>query len=99
MQSAPVAVECRVHLWWWSAECTCGGGVQSAPVHLQVVEQENLKCQSCNRHGQHSCLRCKVGLAGWWYPWPLSTICHQICFCDDHVRRKGVKYEKNQVIK
>lgn len=29
---------------------------------------------SCNRHGQHSCLRCKI------------------CFCDDHVRRKGVKY-------
>ena len=28
----------------------------------QVVEQENLKCQSCNRHGQHSCLRCKVRL-------------------------------------
>ena len=26
----------------------------------QVVEQENLKCQSCNRHGQYSCLRCKV---------------------------------------
>ena len=20
----------------------------------------NLKCQSCNRHGQYSCLRCKV---------------------------------------
>ena len=44
----------------------------------QVVEAENLKCQSCNRHGQYTCLRCKV------------------CFCDDHVRRKGVKYEKNQ---
>ena len=29
---------------------------------------------SCNRLGQHSCLRCKI------------------CFCDDHVRRKGVKY-------
>jgi len=46
----------------------------------QVVESENLKCQSCNRHGQYSCLRCKV------------------CFCEDHVRRKGVKYEKNQVL-
>ena len=33
--------------------------------------------QSCNKLGQHSCLRCKI------------------CFCDDHVRRKGVKYEKN----
>ncbi|XP_023333485.1 zinc finger protein 330 homolog [Eurytemora carolleeae] len=46
----------------------------------QVVEAENLKCQSCNRHGQYSCLRCKV------------------CFCEDHVRRKGVKYEKNQIL-
>jgi len=46
----------------------------------QVVEAENLKCQSCNRHGQYSCLRCKI------------------CFCEDHVRRKGVKYEKNQVL-
>jgi len=46
----------------------------------QVVESENLKCQSCNRHGQYSCLRCKV------------------CFCEEHVRRKGVKYEKNQVL-
>ena len=43
----------------------------------QVVEAENLKCQSCNRHGQYTCLRCKI------------------CFCEDHVRRKGVKYEKN----
>ena len=41
---------------------------------------QNLKCQSCNRHGQYTCLRCKV------------------CFCEDHVRRKGVKYEKNQPI-
>ena len=44
----------------------------------QVVEQENLKCLSCNRHGLYSCLRCKI------------------CFCEDHVRRKGVKYVKNQ---
>ena len=39
----------------------------------QVIEAETLKCQSCNKHGQYSCLKCKV------------------CFCDDHVRRKGVK--------
>ena len=39
----------------------------------QIIEAENLKCQSCNRQGQYSCLRCKV------------------CYCDDHVRRKGVK--------
>merc|ERR1712004_236254 len=44
----------------------------------QKVESENLKCMSCNKLGQHSCLRCKI------------------CFCDEHVRRKGVKYEKNQ---
>jgi len=46
----------------------------------QIIEAESLKCQSCNKHGQLSCLRCKI------------------CFCDDHVRRKGVKYEKNQPI-
>ena len=46
----------------------------------QIIESESLKCQSCNKHGQFSCLRCKI------------------CFCDDHVRRKGVKYEKNQPI-
>lgn len=43
----------------------------------QILESESYKCQSCNKLGQHSCLRCKI------------------CFCDDHVRRKGVKYEKN----
>lgn len=36
--------------------------------------------QSCNRHGQYSCLRCKT------------------CYCEDHVRRKGFKYEKGQPI-
>lgn len=41
--------------------------------YFQVIESENLKCQSCNKHGQFSCLRCKA------------------CYCDDHVRRKGVK--------
>ena len=40
---------------------------------IQVVDSESLKCLSCNRHGQFTCLKCKV------------------CFCDDHVRRKGVK--------
>jgi len=46
----------------------------------QVLESENYKCQSCNRIGQYSCLRCKV------------------CYCDDHVKRKGFKYEKNAPI-
>eukprot|EP00095_Tigriopus_kingsejongensis_P001286 maker-scaffold359_size197282-snap-gene-0.32 protein:Tk01286 transcript:maker-scaffold359_size197282-snap-gene-0.32-mRNA-1 annotation:"zinc finger protein 330 homolog" len=39
----------------------------------QVIEAETLKCLSCNKLGQFSCLRCKT------------------CYCDDHVRRKGVK--------
>lgn len=46
----------------------------------QVLESENYKCQSCNRLGQYSCLRCKT------------------CYCEDHVRRKGFKYEKNKAI-
>ncbi|GFQ68595.1 zinc finger protein 330 homolog [Trichonephila clavata] len=46
----------------------------------QFLESENMKCQSCNRHGQYSCLRCKV------------------CFCEDHVKRKGFKYDRNQPI-
>ncbi|XP_065900024.1 zinc finger protein 330-like [Dysidea avara] len=46
----------------------------------QKIESETLKCASCNRLGQYSCLRCKV------------------CFCDEHVRRKGVKYPRGQAI-
>lgn len=46
----------------------------------QVLESENYKCQSCNRLGQYSCLRCKT------------------CYCEDHVKRKGFKYEKNKGI-
>jgi len=46
----------------------------------QVLETDSYKCQSCNKLGQYSCLRCKV------------------CFCDDHVRRKGFKYDKNKGI-
>jgi len=46
----------------------------------QVLEAESYKCQSCNRLGQYSCLRCKV------------------CYCEDHVRRKGFKYDKNKPI-
>lgn len=45
----------------------------------QVIESETLKCASCNKNGQYSCLRCKV------------------CFCDDHVRRKGHKYARGQI--
>lgn len=46
----------------------------------QILESETYKCQSCNKLGQYSCLRCKT------------------CYCDDHVRRKGFKYEKNKEI-
>lgn len=46
----------------------------------QVLESENYKCQSCNKLGQYSCLRCKT------------------CYCEDHVKRKGFKYEKNKPI-
>jgi len=45
----------------------------------QVLEAETLKCGSCNKLGQHSCLRCKI------------------CFCDDHVWRKGVKKTRGQI--
>jgi len=45
----------------------------------QVLEAETLKCGSCNKLGQHSCLRCKV------------------CFCDDHVWRKGHKRVRGQI--
>ncbi|XP_022086224.1 zinc finger protein 330 homolog [Acanthaster planci] len=46
----------------------------------QQVEAESLKCASCNKLGQYSCLRCKV------------------CFCEDHVRRKGFKYNRGEPI-
>lgn len=46
----------------------------------QILESETLKCQSCNKLGQYSCLRCKT------------------CYCDDHVRRKGMKYDRKQQI-
>jgi len=55
----------------------------------QQLESETYKCSpsvtltvrtgvSCNKLGQHSCMRCKA------------------CFCDDHVRRKGQKLDKNE---
>lgn len=44
----------------------------------QVLETDNYKCLSCNKLGQHSCLRCKT------------------CYCDDHIRRKWFKYDKDK---
>lgn len=82
-------IECERGVWDHGGRCftcsfcfkfLCEDDQFEHQASCQVVEAENLKCQSCNRHGQHSCLRCKV------------------CFCDDHVRRKGVKYEKNQAM-
>nr|XP_002128235.1 zinc finger protein 330 [Ciona intestinalis] len=46
----------------------------------QVLESDSYKCASCNRHGQYSCMQCKI------------------CFCEDHVRRKGFTYKKNEPI-
>ncbi|CAF3640098.1 unnamed protein product [Rotaria sp. Silwood1] len=44
----------------------------------QVLESENYKCASCSKHGQWSCLRCKV------------------CYCDEHIRRRGFKYTQGE---
>lgn len=80
-------IECERGVWEHGGRCftcsfcykpLCEDDQFEHQATCQIVEQENLKCQSCNRHGQYSCLRCKV------------------CFCDDHVKRKGVKYERNQ---
>ena len=59
-------------------KCTPDTPFSTLPVHYTPPPSPSTLPSSaglsCNRHGQHSCLRCKV------------------CFCDDHVRRKGVKY-------
>jgi len=82
-------IECERGVWDHGGRCftccfcskpLCEDDQFEHQASCQVVEQENLKCQSCNRLGQYSCLRCKI------------------CFCEEHVRRKGVKYEKNQVL-
>jgi len=44
----------------------------------QVLESENNKCASCNRHGQYSCMQCKIS------------------FCEEHVKRKGFIYKRNE---
>ncbi|VDP23907.1 unnamed protein product [Heligmosomoides polygyrus] len=46
----------------------------------QQVYSENYKCQSCNRLGAYTCMRCKI------------------CFCEEHVRRKGVVVAKSKEI-
>jgi len=82
-------IECERGVWDHGGRCftcsfcfkfLCEDDQFEHQASCQVVEAENLKCLSCNRHGQYSCLRCKI------------------CFCEDHVRRKGIKYEKNQAM-
>ncbi|XP_003737078.1 zinc finger protein 330 homolog [Galendromus occidentalis] len=84
-----VCVECDRGVWdhggriFRCSFCTnflCEDDQFEHQASCQVLESETTKCQSCNRHGDLSCLRCKV------------------CFCDEHVKRKGFKYERNQAI-
>merc|ERR1712059_67421 len=62
-------IECERGVWDHGGRCftcsfcfkfLCEDDQFEHQASCQVVEAENLKCQSCNRHGQHSCLRCKV---------------------------------------
>ncbi|KAE8751763.1 hypothetical protein FOCC_FOCC001612 [Frankliniella occidentalis] len=84
-----VCIECERGVWdhggrmFQCSFCTnflCEDDQFEHQASCQVIESENLKCQSCNKLGQYSCLRCKV------------------CYCEDHVRRKGFKYEKGKAI-
>lgn len=84
-----VCIECERHVWdhggriFRCSFCTsflCEDDQFEHQASCQVLESENFKCQSCNKLGQYSCLRCKT------------------CYCEDHVRRKGFKYEKNKAI-
>ena len=55
----------------------------------QVLDSENYKCGSCNKLGQWSCLKVsnsKNSLKS-------TFVQCKLCFCDDHVKRKGVKYD------
>jgi len=81
-----VCIECERGVWdhggrifscSFCANFLCEDDQFEHQASCQIIESESLKCLSCNKHGQYSCLRCKI------------------CFCDDHVRRKGVKYDKN----
>jgi len=84
-----VCIECEREVWDHGGrifQCSfcnnflCEDDQFEHQASCQVIESESLKCQSCNKHGQYSCLRCKT------------------CYCDDHVRRKGFKYDKNQAM-
>lgn len=84
-----ICIECERNVWdhggriFRCSFCTnflCEDDQFEHQASCQVLESENYKCQSCNKLGQYSCLRCKT------------------CYCEDHVRRKGFKYDKNKAI-
>lgn len=68
----------RVFVCSYCASYLCEDDQFEHQAKCQVLESETLKCGSCNRLGQYSCLKCKA------------------CYCEDHVRRKGVKYTRGQ---
>ena len=54
---------------------------------------------SCNKLGQYTCMRCKVSTCVCHYGARSSDIVFtQICFCEDHVHRKGVKHRRGDPI-
>ena len=82
-----VCIECERDVWShggrlfkcsFCSSFVCEDDQFEHQASCQKIESENLKCMSCNKLGQYSCLRCKL------------------CFCEEHVRRKGFKYDKNQ---
>lgn len=84
-----VCIECERGVWdhggrifscSYCAGYLCEDDQFEHQASCQVLESENYKCQSCNKLGQYSCLRCKI------------------CYCDDHVRRKGFKYDRHKPI-
>ncbi|KOB75389.1 Uncharacterized protein OBRU01_03430 [Operophtera brumata] len=82
-----VCLECERGVWEHGGRvfrcCFCQGFLCEDDqfehqASCQVLESETYKCQSCNRIGQYSCLRCKT------------------CFCEEHVRRRGVRCDRRQ---
>ncbi|KAJ2945314.1 hypothetical protein O0L34_g9401 [Tuta absoluta] len=83
-----VCMECERGVWEHGGRvfrcCFCQGFLCEDDqfehqASCQVLESETYKCQSCNRLGQYSCLRCKT------------------CFCEEHVRRRGVRLDRRAV--
>ncbi|CAC5417658.1 Zinc finger protein 330,Zinc finger protein 330 homolog [Mytilus coruscus] len=57
----------------------------------QQLDAKSFKCVSCNKLGQVSCLKVSYDIY-------CDFLVGRICYCDDHVRRKGFKYPKGQPI-